>query len=480
MMENPQFFGGAVSSNNLPKTDGLEGVAQAFEASRRNDQGTASLALSFGEAYDSRIESIEAATGVRLPNPYTDKFDEVPGRLRGFAGGGGNNNLQNDDREFRITEQRRVFEEKVNALREQHPSASLAGEEDFINSIQARAQELEHQRGNVAFLPGLVGDIGASFTDPNTLATLPIGGSAKTILGAVLKESAASGIGEALLQPGVQEARKELGLEASFESAVRNVASATIAGGLLGGGVKTVQRGSEIVSRKTMVKFGKAHDDPELRAAALDVEKELDIENLATQIDPDAGPVEKGQAQTIHSTIERALDGENEALEELSVLQRQAQEDGVPIFRADESVPAQAAAVDVPATGVSAPANVKNSSPLISQALAKPEPEVKGKDGDTPKGEKGEAPPEPPTPERIKVDPQTAFEDAAPTAPAQRAQVQALAEEVDTLADDAVIRIEDGIDADGNPVSREITKAQLASEIKQRRQGIERIRACVV
>lgn len=270
-----------------------EKIGRAFEAGRYLDSqyGQEQLLI---EEYDQRIQDIARVSGQRLDNPYTlnrddeDADEAQQGRL--YRGG------VRDARRRTIARHRARFEEEVTRLRNQYPD--LIDAAGFDAQVQQRAQDLEYGVQG-AGLPGFVGAVGAGFTDPVTLSTLPLGWGGRTILGTALREAAVNSGVEALMQPGIQEGRAELGLEAGLGQGVSNIVAAGVFGGVFGGGAKGVEQLLTRGSRRELVEAvdslpDEIAQDPEVQAAAAELEKEATTDEAAGQDEADI------EAQALH------------------------------------------------------------------------------------------------------------------------------------------------------------------------------------
>lgn len=99
--------------------------------------------------------------------------------------------------------------------------------------------------GFTATAATLTGGLGASFTDPLNVATLPLGaGASRSILGTVLIEAGLNAGIEAVSIPKVAEWQTELGQKYGFTDAIQDVGMAALFGGAMGGAVKASQKGA--------------------------------------------------------------------------------------------------------------------------------------------------------------------------------------------------------------------------------------------
>jgi hypothetical protein len=476
----------------LPSTPIGEGLADNFRATRETHHLGARDRL-LERDYEGQIEAIEKATGERLFHPLQDRVDSVEAaNLERYR------RLQQTGQGFTvaIAEVRKranvaAFEKELERLRGQYPDNDIFyGNEERQARVNAYQQSVRHKAGQAHPVVRFVGGIAGDFTDPVTLVTLPIGLSSKTILGAAIREAGINAGVEATLQPALQQQEADFGNKAGGLQAAANIVTAGVGGAVLGGGVKAIQKGVGFVGREAMIRFGKASDDPTLRSAALDLERQADIEGLATEINPEAGPAEKGQVAEIVSTIERAMEGQREAIDQLARLQTVVDADGNPLIRPERKSPEtpadrpDAGQIDPPSESPSFPAEPPPRRAEAPGSLERAlDPEQRLRVGEEPKLDADGKPQPAPEPQRKpvpEVDPARAFDEADPRAPEYEAQTRQLAAELDALPDDMVFRLEDSLDANGNPVARDVTKAQLAKEIAHGRRALERLRECVV
>jgi len=103
--------------------------------------------------------------------------------------------------------------------------------------------------GFSAFSGGLAGGIGAGFTDPINLATLPFGAaSSYGIIKTALMEAAINAASEVAIQPFVAEWQNEIGNTYGFKQAAENVGMAALFGAGIGGLARGVAKGLEKIS----------------------------------------------------------------------------------------------------------------------------------------------------------------------------------------------------------------------------------------
>ncbi len=303
----PQVYGGPART---PEPGGRGFLGRAGEAAsfalRESPFGLRRLDA---ETYDEMIDGIERETGERLVNPVSARDSavaaEVTARTKVYRDRGlrGSSAYVRAYREV----QEAAFASRVDELRQRYPAAaSLAPEQSFEKRRERRAQSLERRAGEHGLAANLVGGVAAAAQDPVTFATGPAGLGAKTVLGAAVKTAALNAGLETAVQPAVQARREAIGLEASFGQGALNVAAAGLFGGALGGGGKLLQK---IFTRPEIAAAGRASENPEMRAGAAEIDRELEIEaDVEAAAGGPLGPLEAGSAHQRLDAAERVID----------------------------------------------------------------------------------------------------------------------------------------------------------------------------
>lgn len=180
------------------------------------------------KAYDTRIDAVKAATGIDLANPIrvkpSDWDESAPDPHDEFA--------------RRLHELEAQKPELAGVIKAGRPVIEDA--RAIRNESEGRLDDLSSRwRGmwGGATLARAAGSFRGGLSDPVnagiTLATLPFGGGASLIRGALVSGAANAG-GELVQQPWVQAWRAEAGIEpalaSGFSHAAMNVASAGVAG----------------------------------------------------------------------------------------------------------------------------------------------------------------------------------------------------------------------------------------------------------
>lgn len=277
---------GAPTARAEARPEGFaEEIAAGFEAHRRVTNFNKVDVLTHEETR-KRLDSVEKATGVRPPDPFTDEFDEVDEQaifdrwLRVDARAGATLARQE------ITRAKRdALEARIDALRAKNPDKDFdGGREAFDAQVKARARELEERLGEIGFIPNVVSGVAASFTDPTNIASSLVGGGGKTLLGAALREAAVNAGVEAILTPLDQQQRKALGLETSAGQVAGNIAGAAAFGAAFGAGGKGIEWAWGKLSKRQAVDIVDALPDeiktPEIRALRNEIEQDSVIDDV--------------------------------------------------------------------------------------------------------------------------------------------------------------------------------------------------------
>lgn len=297
-----------------------ENMRTTWEEFNNNDR-YGSLRAQRRAAWDKRIERVKELTGETLETPWNrfgaDNFagslffgptrdfldpDEMsdfdrmvtpfipygPGELLGQMFDGVDNDLTEPQR-------LREHEAEIDRLRERLPPERrhlIPTRDEIEKGLQARAQELEARSldlGARATVPGLLGRFAgagaASIVQPEVLVTLPFGASLRaTILTRVLTEASIGAGTEAILQPGVQAQRAELGVRHGPGRALENVASAaagagglTLAGVTVAGAMRLIARGGVPAFERVMGRSA----TPEERALVHHYQRDADVAEQA-------------------------------------------------------------------------------------------------------------------------------------------------------------------------------------------------------
>lgn len=273
LLGEPKQFGGFVRTPE-PSGDGFFGRARAAASfARRENPIQFGSNLLDNEVYEEQIASIERDTGVKIPHPVLGRFPQGEEEIRRRAEILRNQGFRGESVSLARREvQKRLYDEQIAALKTRFPDApSFAPENSFDERRKRRISTFERKAAEGGLAANIVGGVIAAPADPFQVATAPIGFTSKSILGAFLKNAFANAGLAAAEEPLIQQRRADLGLEASFEQGLIDVAAAGLFGGGLGAGGKLIERG-------LAARVGKTLDDPELRAGAHEIERDLEIE----------------------------------------------------------------------------------------------------------------------------------------------------------------------------------------------------------
>lgn len=210
-------------------------------------------------AYDQRIRAIFDATGRQLSNPMLAVSD-------GLASGDIIPEEGADTQAIRRTAVTRFDAELIDLAR-QYPdhAAVIAADRPIADDAaslaraadERAAQMFESRDGIGRWLALLGGGMAGSLRDPAQVAALFVGAGPSTagaagtrILSVAAREALISGATEAALQPAVQSWRADIGLDAGWDEAVRDVAGAALLGGVFGAGAGAVGEALRFAGRQ--------------------------------------------------------------------------------------------------------------------------------------------------------------------------------------------------------------------------------------
>lgn len=301
------------------------------------------------QAYDDHIGRVEAATGIKLENPY---------RLKGLA-------PQEQITRGEAGDAWSFFDKRLDELAAQYPdkrdiikpaAGVLAPVFDKMQRREARAIDTLDRSpwtarphiplmGEVPLNPAaLAGSFAGQMTDPlqaliNIVAgpTAKVGAGAKAILWNAAKVGAANMAVEAAQQPLIQEWRAKAGLEHGSDMALRSIASSGLFGFALDAGVRSASRGLGITRgvEADAALDAAAKTAPEgsaLRQAADGEPQALDVIARAAGVADE--PAVRGARQAIEDEagIVSPIDGvdDGDGLRSLIQALRNAEDDGEP------------------------------------------------------------------------------------------------------------------------------------------------------
>lgn len=249
-------------------------------------------------AYQSYIDEVQQATGVKLRNPMdvdlsTGTFDARPNPTYSLDTG-------NEWRQARIDDAMKSFDAERNSLAEKFPAQARLIQLDIEGRTTRLMKDAEKRQAEAMAAPelgmfgrftaGLAGGLKGSARDPYQVGMSFIGAGAGTgatvaaRLGRImLTEAIINGGQEAVLQAASQERKKQAGLEYGLEDALKNVGVAAVFGALFGG---TLQGGAELARIYRLGEGG-----AERAARVMDGRPEPgDVETLAKEMGVELGP----------------------------------------------------------------------------------------------------------------------------------------------------------------------------------------------
>lgn len=199
------------------------------------------------EAYDERIGAVKQATGVALNNPVSSGAGG-PSSMAGFG-------VQEE------TDPHAEFQRRLEELAAEKPELRevIKPDRPVLEDAKAKAQGAEKafedtwsrsSGGLMAWGARLGGGFYGAMHDPVNIFTLPLGPTGKAGLGAKgllwmgLKQGAANAGTEAMIQPFVQQWRKDSGLDYGLGQAALNIAGSGLFGAAVDIGVRAPVRGA--------------------------------------------------------------------------------------------------------------------------------------------------------------------------------------------------------------------------------------------
>jgi hypothetical protein len=281
-----------------PPSGFMESLGASFESYKFTDAGGA-YEQHIVDAYDQRAAVLKQLTGEDVGNPYAENRSarlgvgtmSVEGQLSVMRG----EETPAEMQERQLQE----YEARVTAALDRLPDRErrmVKTRAEIEADISREAQRLEAKSaeamanggfGGVA--GGLIGGMGAALTQPEQLATLPLGAPAKLgLVGRILAEAAIGAVTEASLQPGVQAQREQMGLESGLGEAAINIATAGAGGAVFAGGAEAARA----LIRGGVGAFQKRFGRPPTR----DETAALQVAQQALEVEAATPYVEKGAA----------------------------------------------------------------------------------------------------------------------------------------------------------------------------------------
>lgn len=261
------------------------------------------------DEYEKEIEKIKDLTGKELDNPYNSAFEDFIKEdvLWGLADQIVKNPFSAEDRkpdyfnrqsEKRLQKRLAKFNKELGKLKSEYPELQVRSPEEIDEDIKKQAleyyQKVNDGRDNSGW-GSFFGSAVGSMTDPiNFFSTLITGGggAAKQGVMKALGKTAAqeflvnSGI-EAIIQPGVYEYKKELGIPYTKEEAMLNVAAAGVGGAVLGTAGKAIHlTGKQVLSRYKKATAAGIKFDGKVKADADFLEKKVELDDWLDKTNP--------------------------------------------------------------------------------------------------------------------------------------------------------------------------------------------------
>lgn len=257
-----------------PTTGFLENAGAAFDEFVEGNT-TISLALNVDQEIDRISQRVQQATGKNIEPTFGE---QVLGQDRG---------LTRVPPEF-LERAREAARNNPDALGD-IPTSEEGIMESIRQEVQASEQELADISSRADFfgtIGGFGGSVAGSLTDPALLASLAAGAPASAgILRTALTEAGIGAATEVPIQAVVQQQRADLGLDAGLDRALRNIATAGIGGGVLGGGIRAAEIGARRAlgfdarqAAETADREGLSEANADVKAASENIKRQTDIQ----------------------------------------------------------------------------------------------------------------------------------------------------------------------------------------------------------
>ena len=275
------------------------------------------------DEYEKEIAKIKDLTGKELDNPYNSAFEDFIKEdiLWGLADEFVKNPFSAEDRkpdyfnrqsEKRLQKRLDKFNKELGKLKNEFPELVVRSPEQINEDIKKQALEYYQKVNDGRDANGwgsFLGSAAGSMIDPiNFFSTLISGGggAAKQGVMKALGKTAVqeflinSGI-EAVIQPGVYEYKKELGIPYSKEEAAFNVVAAGVGGAVLGTAGKALHlTGKEVLSRYKKAANAGVKFDGKAKADAAFLEKKVQVDDWLDETNPFGNDAE---ARLLHENL---------------------------------------------------------------------------------------------------------------------------------------------------------------------------------
>lgn len=151
-----------------------------------------------------------------------------------------------------------------------------------------RIRRVQGAASSLGSIGGFAGGVAGSFEDPINLATMPVGGASRTVIGAIGRSFIENAIIEAASQPAVRQNYAELGENQTFMDAARSVLFSGGAGAAFRGGAEAIGRAGPIYDALATSVFNVMPQSIQRRwADAATVDDRLLVDILRASISPD-------------------------------------------------------------------------------------------------------------------------------------------------------------------------------------------------
>lgn len=232
------------------------GAAEAFWASFNEMLYVENSDKQYRNEYDyvqDALDKVKEATGETIPNPYRfnrSQYDFDPLNLFG-------QDLQK-------------MRQRTDELRKARPDLELpdlsdAGIEAGGIANARRYQDAERdnafsrQNGTwTSSLAALAGQMAGGMADPTNLATMLVGGGAKTVLGAVARGAALGMASQAAVSAAGYNYRRKIDPDYTYQSAVDEILAVGLAGGVLEGAGNAIAKGFGLLGKPRRLKDAEA------------------------------------------------------------------------------------------------------------------------------------------------------------------------------------------------------------------------------
>lgn len=213
------------NANDVRMEDAYRGVVNAINAQRKRE-GLPAMA---NPVYGIR------ATDPRSIDPSASAYGVAPSVKIG----------QDAAQREVFAELRRIRQRQPDFLKDagDDPAAFMKRADEGERARRDRARGvLDRSSGIASTIVGFAGGVSKAMEDPINIATLPIGGGGRTIVGVMAREAILNGAIEALSQPQAARNRAAVGEDLTAGEAALNIAAAGVGAGAIAGGIHGLGR----------------------------------------------------------------------------------------------------------------------------------------------------------------------------------------------------------------------------------------------